>query len=86
MGSRAITTPHYLTTVQLTRVAGGGHFYAVWRTCPAARRRADGAESSFSRAGGRRAARGVLHNTLLRVLQYTALNSYSTDKRHTALP
>ena len=29
MGSRAITTPHHLTTVQLTRVAGGGRFYAV---------------------------------------------------------
>ena len=43
------------------------------------------AESSFSRAGGRRAARGVLHNTLLRVLQYTALSrahsSYSTQHR-----
>ena len=30
MGSRAITTPHHLTIVQLTRVAGGGRFYAVW--------------------------------------------------------
>ena len=27
--SRAITTPHHLTTVQLTRVPGGGRFYAV---------------------------------------------------------
>ena len=30
VGSRAINTPHYLTTVPLARVAGGGHFYAVW--------------------------------------------------------
>ena len=29
MGSRAIITPHHPTTVQLTRVAGGGRFYAV---------------------------------------------------------
>ena len=29
VGSRAINTPHYLTTVPLARVAGGGHFYAV---------------------------------------------------------
>ena len=32
MGSRAIITPHHLTTVQLTRVAGGGRFYAVCHT------------------------------------------------------
>ena len=31
VGSRAINTPHYLTTVPLARVAGGGHFYAVCR-------------------------------------------------------
>ena len=29
VGSRATTTPHHLTTVQLTRVPGGGRFYAV---------------------------------------------------------
>ena len=29
VGSRAINTPHYLTTVPLARVAGGDHFYAV---------------------------------------------------------
>ena len=40
MGSRAITTPHHLTTVQLTRVAGGGRFCAVCAVRSHARRRA----------------------------------------------
>ena len=48
VGSRAIITPHHPTTVQLTRVAGGGRFYAV---C-VARETWRGSEDTKSSRGG----------------------------------
>ena len=54
VGSRAINTPHYLTTVPLARVAGGGHFYAVCEALAAAVRARFGAPSRGAWGGNER--------------------------------